>query len=595
MGKWLTLIKQRYEDYKAYRDDSSVRKAIAIRNGSVAIGIYSVLAFLFMTITHCHKPEVDVIQFGYLFVLCFSMAVVVQYGIKSKKMLADTKKQIRLMRAVMFGGMCGLLGWNAVSLWAHHATNVQEHYFIFFVSLLTFCAFCNAFPIVFALFMVLQIVSTLITVRMLKGVWPEFDAVFNIIVLPCVTLIYYNVSYSANIRAFHVSEELKAVHKEKEHFMVNMTHEMRSPLNAILGKNQIISNDSEETWIHKLTDEISDSGKMLMNIINNILDIAKAESGKMNVMSEEYHSFHVTYEPMEMMKTEAERKGLAFKYEFPENMPKILVGDDNKIREVIVNLLSNAIKYTKQGSVTFKVEYIKPEGESNKGRFIFSVQDTGIGIKEEDLEKLGKVFSRVDEVKNRYTQGTGLGLAISNMFLNLMNTELKVRSTYGYGSTFSFEIEQEIADATPLKGDERPEKETEKVPFKTVDLEVLVVDDSHINFTVMESFLKYYDVETDYASNGKQCIEKLSKKPYDMVFIDHMMPEMDGVDTLAKIREKLTDAYRDVPIIALTGNDSSDALETYQGYGFTDFMAKPVLVDKLYDIMNKYVPKNKRR
>jgi CheY-like chemotaxis protein/anti-sigma regulatory factor (Ser/Thr protein kinase) len=273
-------------------------------------------------------------------------------------------------------------------------------------------------------------------------------------------------------------------------------------------------------------------------------------------------------------------------------MPAGLYGDDVRIRQIIMNLLSNAIKYTKEGSVSLRMDFNYSDLDKKTGYLNVGVIDTGIGIKKEDIPKLAKAFSRVDEERNRNIKGTGLGLAITSSLLNLMGSKLQIESTYGLGSTFFFSVWQTVTDATPLKEKEFS-KEANKEKFVATTADVLVVDDNKVNFAVCKGLMKYYGFTPDFASGGKECLKMIQEKKYDIIFLDHQMPEMNGIETLEKIKELYPNIYKDTPVVALTANESAHSKSEYLGYGFRDYLSKPIDADRLHNILGTYLPKEK--
>ena len=371
-------------------------------------------------------------------------------------------------------------------------------------------------------------------------------------------------------------EAIKAS-KAKSEFLSNMSHEIRTPINAVLGMNEMIMRESSEKQIVEYAANIQSSSRTLLSIINDILDFSKIESGKMEIVPVSYDVSSLVNDIVNMVRIRAEKKKLRFIYEIDENIPSMLYGDDVRIRQVITNILTNAVKYTPEGYVRLRMNVVNIENDILQ--LEVSVTDTGIGIKEEDMDKLFASFQRLDQEKNRSIEGTGLGMSIVHRLLDMMGSELKVSSVYGSGSTFSFEIEQKIVKAEPI-GDfeQRFKAAAAKHTSDTViriapKARVLVVDDNETNLLVAKSLLKRTKVNLDTAPSGAMCIELLKSKHYDIVFLDHMMPEMDGIETLKKIKEENLAA--DTCFIALTANAIHGARQTYLDAGFDDYLSKP--------------------
>lgn len=389
--------------------------------------------------------------------------------------------------------------------------------------------------------------------------------------------------------------EAMMANEAKGRFLANMSHEIRTPINAVLGMNAMVLRESTESNIREYALDIQAAGQNLLSIINDILDISKIESGKMELVMADYDFSSVIHDIMNIIRVKAEAKDLALNLNIDKNLPARMYGDDVRIRQVLINLLNNAVKYTDKGSVTFTIS-----GEANDDIALlhFSVRDTGIGIKEEDLSKLFSEFERIEEKRNRNIEGSGLGMSITIQLLELMGSKLKVESVYGEGSTFSFDLKQQITDKEPI-GDlekrilEQVQNFEYSATFTAPTANVLVVDDNAVNRKVFVNLIKETQINIDEASSGVQCLGLVGIKKYDMIFLDHMMPEMDGIKTLHKLKELNQNLCTDTPIIALTANAISGAKEMYLSEGFDDFLSKPIIPEKLESMLAKYLPKNK--
>lgn len=366
--------------------------------------------------------------------------------------------------------------------------------------------------------------------------------------------------------------------KAKNNFLANMSHEIRTPINAVLGMNEMILRESENSQILEYAANIQSAGRTLLALINEILDFSKIESGKMEIIPVEYEVSRLISDLVNMVKARADKKGLVLITEIDESIPSVLFGDDVRLRQIITNILTNAVKYTPKGNIRLKMHLM----ELNEGvaKIEVSVSDTGMGIKEEDISKLFTSFQRLDQEKNRNIEGTGLGITIVQRLLNMMDSELHVASVYGVGSTFSFVISQKVINMAALGNyeqryiaDEKQRINAEEV--KTApDACVLVVDDNETNLLVVKSLLKRTQVKVDTAGSGKECIDKLEKQIYDIVFLDHMMPDMDGIETLKIIKEEQMAVG--TAFIALTANAVSGAKQIYMDAGFDDYLSKPI-------------------
>ena len=378
----------------------------------------------------------------------------------------------------------------------------------------------------------------------------------------------------------------------KGKFLANMSHEIRTPINAILGMDAMILRESKDTTIKEYAMNIQNASQTLLYLINDILDFSKIESGKMEIIPVEYEFSSIIHDVVTMIMSKAKDKDLDMKVNVNPNLPYKVYGDEIRIRQILVNLLTNAVKYTKEGGIKLTVD------GTIDGDFVnifFEVEDTGIGIKEEDLSKLFERFERIEEERNRNIEGTGLGMSITLQLLKLMDSELKVESVYGEGSKFSFILKQRVIDKEPIGNLEERIKNLSSqysyaATFVAPDAKLLVVDDNMINRKVFISLLKETKVKIDEAESGMECLEKIKDNHYDIIFLDHMMPEMDGIETLHRIKKMPEHACMNVPIIALTANAISGAKEMYLREGFDEFLSKPIQTDKLENIITKYLP-----
>ena len=398
---------------------------------------------------------------------------------------------------------------------------------------------------------------------------------------------------AATEQAEEARQEALAANAAKGKFLAHMSHEIRTPINAVLGMDTMILRESREMHIKEYALDIQNAGQTLLSLINEILDFSKIESGKLDIILVEYDFSSLLHDISNMIKAKAEAKHLTLSIHVDEKLPSKLLGDDVRIRQVLVNLLNNAVKYTQQGSVSLKVD---GRVEGRKAIFEFSVEDTGIGIKEEDIEKLFKEFERIEEKRNRNIEGTGLGINITTQLLLLMGSRLQVESEYGKGSRFFFTLEQQIVDSTPVGNlEERLKKYSTEyaymAAFTAPDARVLVVDDNATNLKVFVSLLKNTKINVDVADSGKACLELTEKHHYDLIFLDHMMPEMDGVETLHCMKAAENSQCEGTPVVALTANAITGAKEMYLAQGFDAFLPKPINPDKLEQMVLRLLPR----
>lgn len=382
----------------------------------------------------------------------------------------------------------------------------------------------------------------------------------------------------------------------KTNFLANMSHEIRTPINAVLGMNEIILRESKESNIREYAKDVQGAAKSLLSIINDILDITKIEAGKLTIIPMEYGFSSMIHDVTGMISFKAKAKDLELKADIDDRIPSGLRGDDIRIRQILVNLLNNAVKYTHQGTVTLEIKLLPAEKE-NTALISFSVKDTGIGIKEKDIQKLCIPFERIEERRNRNIEGTGLGMNITMQLLAMLGSKLEVVSEYGKGSEFSFVLEQEIVNPEPIGklGEmlETANIEPEyRVSFEAPEAKILVVDDNEMNRKVFCGLLKNTKIQISEASCGMEAIEKAKKTAYDIIFMDHMMPEMDGVETF-KIMKELGDyPCKDTPVVILTANAIVGAKEYYLKEGFDAFLSKPINSGKLEEMVEELLDGN---
>ena len=397
---------------------------------------------------------------------------------------------------------------------------------------------------------------------------------------------------------FTIEQEKRAAvlaNEAKGQFLASMSHEIRTPINAVIGMDEMILRETTDKNIRGYAMDIQSAGQSLLSLINDILDLSKIESGKMEIISIEYDFSSLIHDIVNMIRIKAENKELQVNLFVESSIPSRLFGDDVRIRQILINLLNNAVKYTQEGSVTLSVTGTQ---EKDTVMLHFSVKDTGIGIKAEDLPKLTEKFGRIEEKRNREIEGTGLGLHITGQLLQLMNSKLNVESVYGEGSCFSFDLLQKIVDYEPIGNLEERIRNQESsymynASFMAPEAEILVVDDSAVNRKVFVNLLKETKLRIDQADGGMSCLEMTENKKYDLIFLDHMMPDLDGIETLHRMKASEHNLCADTPIIALTANAIIGAKEMYLAEGFDDFLTKPVASGKLEKMILKYLPEEK--
>lgn len=380
----------------------------------------------------------------------------------------------------------------------------------------------------------------------------------------------------------------------KSNFLSSMSHEIRTPMNAILGMTTVALREDMNDTVRKSLKIIRSSSEGLLAIINDILDFSKIESGRIDIITEDYQTLSLLNDVSTIVNARNSEKGLELIYDIPENLPTTLHGDMVRIKQVMVNLANNAVKYTDKGSVKIIVR-CENNAEGN-ATLKYSVVDTGQGIKEEDKNKLFNSFSQVNQEKNHHKEGTGLGLAISKQLVELMGGSIGVESTYGVGSNFFFEIPQKIVDATPagkLESFEYKDDEEDEFTFTAPDAQILIVDDNAINLMVAEALLKTTNMKIQKARSGEDALRLVASNEYDMIFMDHFMPGMDGEEATRAIRALKDNSNCNVPIIALTADAVTGVKEKMLASGMNAFLSKPINVRAANRIILSYLSKDK--
>ena len=414
----------------------------------------------------------------------------------------------------------------------------------------------------------------------------------SLLILTDMTRHYQHVSELEEQRKL-----AEAANKAKSDFLANMSHEIRTPINTVLGMDEMILRESGEDTIREYAMDIRSAVQSLLSIINDILDLSKIEAGKMEIIPVEYDVSSSINDVSNMVRFRAEDKELAFHIAVSPAIPSKLYGDDIRIRQILTNLLTNAIKYTKTGSVWLRIAPAESaNGNAELVTLHYEVEDTGAGIKKEDMEKLFSSFERIDLEQNRNIEGTGLGIPITMKLLELMGSRLVVQSEYGKGSLFSFDLIQKVVDAAPIGDFEESirkhvsQQSSRYNSFAAPDTHILLVDDNSMNRKVFTSLLKQTGIGIDEADNGETAVAKASETHYDIIFMDHMMPGMDGVEAMKRIKDEKDGPNAKTPIIVLTANAVTGAREQYFEDGFDGYLSKPVNADKLEGVLLDTLP-----
>lgn len=438
-------------------------------------------------------------------------------------------------------------------------------------------------------------------------------AILLLIQLPYPFLPLYTIGYmlgSCLLHTFVVSNEIDelmqrqselaiAANKAKSSFLSNMSHEIRTPINSILGMNEMVLRESDEQNILTYAENIRTAGNTLLGLVNDILDFSKIEAGKMEIIPVDYDLSSVINDLVNMVQTRADDKGLALNLHFNHDIPKLLHGDEIRLKQIITNLLTNAVKYTETGSVTFSIDYEKIPDSEDHVLLCVAVSDTGIGIRQEDMEKLFSEFDRIEEKRNRNIEGTGLGITITKRLLDMMDSSLDVKSVYGEGSVFSFSVKQRVISWDKLGDYEESyrisvsKRKKYKAKFAAPDASILMVDDNPMNLLVFKSLLKWTKIHIDMSESSDEGLILSGEKKYDIIFLDHMMPGKDGIETLHELRAQADNPNHGTPTICVTANAISGAREQYIEAGFDDYLTKPIDSSKLEEMIMTYLPEDK--
>lgn len=418
----------------------------------------------------------------------------------------------------------------------------------------------------------------------------EKEVVMDLLIGFCASSISVAAVMYLHFRMYNKQQEIleearieaQSANKAKSAFLANMSHEIRTPINVMLGMNEMILRESESEEIRQYAKSIERSGGYLISLINNILDISRIESGKMEIEEGKYELRQLLDEVMLIAEKQAEQKSLKMNLIFDKTLPAYLIGDVIHIKQILLNLINNAVKYTKEGQIDIKVSK-----NAEETKLIFEVKDTGIGIKEENFPVLFDAFMRVDSKKNKKIKGTGLGLAIAKQLAEQMDGMIWVESVYGKGSSFFVQLPmKKVSDGKISNVEWKETDERKRRSFVAPQAKILIVDDNPENLMVTRSLLKRTAVFVDTAASGEECVHKVRQNIYDLILLDYMMPQMDGIDT---IRELKKDVQFHIPVIALTADVTKGIEQTFLREGFCAYLSKPVMWSKLEDLLMKYL------
>lgn len=417
---------------------------------------------------------------------------------------------------------------------------------------------------------------------------------FNIIFVELWLFIWVKNRNKSTKQIAKSFEKQKKLEQSKYDFFSNVSHEIRTPINTICGMSEMLLKEDLSPTVIEAIQDIHNAGKALASVVNDIFAFTELHSNQMHIEEKIYQMTATLYDVIALSKDKINGKEIKLSYHIDDNLPCQLIGDEEKIKRVMMNFMDNAIKFTQKGSIKIDVTF---EKRNEKIDLIVSVIDTGIGMKKEDMDKLFTSFNQAYTRTNRETGGIGLGLAIDHSIVTKMGGTITVKSKPKEGSIFKFTIPQKIQNETPIKL--YKEEETTSTPstlpdpFIAPDAHLLVVDDNIVNLKVIEGLLNGYQIQVTYALSGQEALEKIESKDYDFVFLDHMMPNMDGIETLQRIREKADPYFKNIPIIALSANATSEAKKMFKEEGFSDFVEKPIDLSILKRVLMQYLPASK--
>lgn len=427
-----------------------------------------------------------------------------------------------------------------------------------------------------------------------------FDSFFTLLIVGTVmtALLSYQalLFHRENERVNNQKKEIEELNRSQNRFFSSMSHEIRTPINSILGLNEVILRQEDASdEIKNDAGAIQGAGKMLLALVNDILDFSRIEAGRMDIVPVQYRLANLMSEIVNMISLQVKEKGLTFSTDINPDVPSVLIGDEIRIRQIIINLLNNAVKYTESGSI--KMHIRSEETGDDRINLIITVADTGIGIRDEVIPVLFDAFARMDQEKNRNIEGTGLGLSIVKQLTDLMGGDIRVDSQYGQGTTFTVTLPQEVADPQKIGNINIMDHASKGYTYESMstapEADILVVDDVRMNLMVVKKLLRETKVRIDTASSGPEALDLTLKKRYDVIFMDHLMPEMDGLECLKCIRNQTEGLCRDVPVIVLTANVGGENNELYNKAGFDEILAKPVSGNSLEETLIKFIPRNK--
>ncbi len=458
---------------------------------------------------------------------------------------------------------------------------------------LVFSCMIYLLPIFLVPAMVVIVVLALLQIRIYLG-WHYYVELASILFLGMLCIFLSVMKFREGYQAFRDRQTAERASHAKDFFLANVSHEIRTPINIVIGSNEMILRQCQDEETLGYATDAKNAGNMLLTLVNDILDLSKIESGKMEITPVAFRLDSMLNDIVLGIQVRAKQKGLELKLDVDPNTPVALCGDDIRIKQVLINLLTNAVKYTQSGSVTFAVSV--DEKNPLDPQLLFRVSDTGIGIKQEDLPYIFEKYQRVDEEHTRHIEGTGLGMSIVTDLLKLMHGTIQVQSSYGMGTTFEVRIPELLTDdRTPIGNlnaqfiKSHQTRQKYHASFTAPNARILVVDDNATNCKLATVLLRDTQITVDTAASGTECLQKVQEQHYDMIFLDHRMPDIEGPEVFRRM-QTIDHACKGAPVIALTANAQSNAQEEYEKIGFDGFLSKPIIPEKLEAMIRQKLP-----